>query len=188
MAIQFAIKHLTRKRENRGAISPAVTLKRRFVALLATLSTVALVALPTTATARGSVHVDIPGLSIGIHDDRYKKKRHRRVYKNRHRNNHYNNDHYYDDHRYHKKKYRKKHYHKKRYYNDGYYKKKYHKKRGRYNNHHNGYDNSYDNDYYYGGRSNRYDRRTEICPINGYSPYYNDNLNCYRHKGHFHCS
>ncbi len=170
MGISLVIKQLIHKHEGAQSAGSGSTLWSRVAVLLTTLSAITLIALPTSASAGGSVHVDIPGLSIGVHENHYNKKRHRRVYKNRHRNNHYRNDYYYDDHR------DRKRYHKKRYYNGGYYKKRYYKKR------------YYNNDYYYGERSNRYNRRAEICPIAGYSPYYNDNLDCYRHKDHFHCS
>lgn len=135
----------------------------RFI-LFSLASVVGLALAPTPASAGGKLHIDLPGISIGVHDDHYygKKKRYRKVYKN---------DHYYNGHR----KYKRKKYHK-RYRNDYYY------------------GNRYYDDYYY-EKPRRYyqrrqyrERRAPICPAAGYSPYYNDNLSCYRHKDHFHCS
>lgn len=159
--------------------------KSRLITVLASAFGLLGIALtPVTAQAGGSLHLDLPGISIGVHDHQYKKKRYRRVYRNnrghrsRHRN--YRNDHYYDD-------YKPRRYERRRsnryYYNRGY--------NNRYNDRYNyRYNNGYNNDYYYGGRSNRNynNRRVEVCPINGYSPYYDDNLRCTRHKDHFHCS
>lgn len=64
-----------------------------------------LLLVPGTAAAKGSVHIDIPGLSIGVHDDHYRhhrkhyrgdrhhKKRH---YRKRHRQSYYYDPYYYD--------------------------------------------------------------------------------------------
>ncbi len=153
-------QHNTRKK-NRLAV-----LSSLFFSLI---SVMAIAAVPSTANAGGKIHLDLPGISIGVHGDRHYKKRHRRIHRNHHR--HYDS-HSYDSYRY-KRKYRPKSYD--RYYDN---------KRNYYGNR-----NYYDN-YYYGGNSRRYynNRRGNVCPDPGYSPYYNDNLSCYRHKDHFHCS
>lgn len=126
---------------------------------------------PTQALAGGSVHFDGPGFSIGIHDDHKYRKRHRKHYRNR-----YNNDRRYE------RKQRRHHndYHSRRYYNDNYSSggRRYHRNSNR--SYDRGYDRRYDR--------NSYDRRAEICPIDGYSARYDRNRNCYEHKGHYHCS
>ncbi len=143
------------------------SLKRHAVILFGAAGLIGLLSAPSTAQAGGSVHLNLPGLSIGVHDDHhYKKKRYRRHYRDRY---------YYDDH-WRKKRYYKKRHYKKRYYNRDYYGSRYDRRR------------YYNDDYYYGGRSSRYDRRRNYCPDPGYSSYDNDNLDCYRHKGHYHCS
>ncbi|MFQ3245557.1 MAG: hypothetical protein ACJAYF_000222 [Arenicella sp.] len=128
-----------------------------------------IVVTPTSAFARGSVHLDIPGLSIGVHDD-YRSDRRHRKHQRKHHRKHYNthrsrhNDHY-----------DKRHY-KNRRHNDNYYSS------GRYNNQrYDRRDNNYRNDQYYNDR-----RRVEICPIDGYSRYYQQGRNGYQHKDHYH--
>lgn len=137
---------------------------KHFIAAFGLITVLAVA--PTSAFARGSVHIDVPGFSIGIHDDHgYKhRKRHHRKYRKR-----YSNDRYYDDRRY-----------RKRYYNNRRYNERRYKRR-------------YNDNYYYSGRRNnrgyyndRY--RAEVCPTDGYSRYYDRNRNCYEHKGHYHCS
>jgi len=119
---------------------------------------VALLALvPGTAMARGSLYIDIPGVSIGVHDDHGKRYHRKRKYK-RSYNNYYNQD------------------------------RRYERKRDRRRNYRNNYNESY---YYDGGRRNyndRSQRRVEICPQVGYSPYYLRDSGCNSHKDHFHCS
>ncbi len=127
---------------------------------IATFSAALMMALaPTTATAGGSVHIDVPGFSIGVHDDhRYRYKR-----KYRHRRDHYN-DYYRDSH-------------------DDYYRER--RRARRYERKRRNYDNYYygGRDRYYDRP-----RRVEVCPTYGYSRYYLRDRGCYRHKNHFHCS
>ena len=52
---------------------------------------------PTSASAKGSVHINVPGISIGFYDGHhrhYKKK-----YRHRHRYRHHHNNYYYYDYR-----------------------------------------------------------------------------------------
>lgn len=114
----------------------------------------------TPAHARGSVYVDIPGLSIGYYDHGYDR------YRYKHRSHH--GSRYYDRHdRYYSKKYR--HYdHKYRDRNRG------------------GYYNDYRyNDYY--SDPYRYRQSNSYCPDPGYSRYRIERSHCYRHKDHYHC-
>jgi hypothetical protein len=152
--------------------------------LIATLGMfTVIVVTPTSAFARGSVHLDLPGLSIGVHDDhrsnRGHRKHHRKHYNNhRSRHNDYYDNRRYDNHRYERRDHRRSHkrHYKNRRYNDNYYSS------GRYNNQrYDRRDNNYRNDRY------RNDRlRVEICPIDGYSRYYQQGRNGYQHKDHYH--
>ncbi len=143
--------------------------------LLATLSMLTVMAVtPTSAHAGGGVYFDGPGFSIGIHDDHKYRKRHRKHYRNR----------YYNDRR-HDRRHRRHHndYYERRYYNDNYYSgSRSYRNSNRYSNRY--YDRRYDRRY----DRNSYDRRVEICPIDGYSTRYDRNRSCYEHKGHYHCS
>lgn len=123
---------------------------------------------PTTASARGSVHIDVPGFSIGFHDDnRHYRKRHKRYHK-RHHSKHYSgrSNRYYDGYGYQSRGYR--------YGSDSYRNRSY---RNSYKNgYRSGYKNSYRNDY-----------RGDYCPTPGYSPRYYDDRGCYAHGDHYHC-
>ncbi|RBP53459.1 hypothetical protein [Arenicella xantha] len=57
---------------------------------VASLGLILLVGLtPTTAMAKGSLHLDLPGISIGVHDD-HRKRQHRQHYREkRYQNRHY---------------------------------------------------------------------------------------------------
>ncbi|MBT8115839.1 MAG: hypothetical protein KJP04_10670 [Arenicella sp.] len=125
------------------------------IATAALLTSMALI--PTTASARGSVHIDVPGFSIGFHDRHYYGKHHR--YRDRHHWRHK---------RHFKRHYRRDHYWRPRHrgYGSGYY------------------DRGYRN-YGYAPRSRYYGGT--LCPTPGYSPYWYGGGNCYAHKGHFHC-
>ena len=143
--------------------------KSRWLMFFASLSFIVIAALPKNAQAGASLHLDFPNISIGIHDDHYKKRHHRRVYRDRH----YHNDYHYQyrPHRY------RFHYRDRPNYN------RYRDKSHRY------YRNRYYRDRYYDRRYDRgYDRRVERCPSATFSRYYDRNLDCYRHKDHFHCS
>lgn len=145
--------------------------------LMATLGLLTALATTPVASASGSLHLNLPGLSIGVHDDHGHKK-HRKRYRNRH-----HNDHYYSN--------RHERRNSQRYYNQ---------RRSNHYDYNNRRSNRYynnrrsNNNYYYGGRRNNdrgyYNdsRRVEACPTIGYTPRYDRNRNCYRHKGHFHCS
>ena len=152
---------------------------KTLVAALGLLTVVAMA--PTTASASGNLHLNLPGLSIGLHDNDHGHKKHRKRY----RNKHYRDNHYSHDDRRHDRYYNQRRNHR-HYYND--------RRDRRYYNNHRSY-----NDYYYSSRRNndrRYSnrsysnnsRRGDVCPMEGYSRNYNRNLNCYKHKGHFHCS
>ena len=129
----------------------------------------AIVVTPTSALAQGSLHLDLPGLRIGVHDDHRYDRRHRKHHRKHHRkyyNNNYRSRHndYYDDYRYERRHHRRNH---KRHYNN----------------------RRYNDNYYSGGRYNDYrnDRITvEICPIAGYSRYYQQGRKGYQHKDHYH--
>ena len=155
--------------------------------LMAAFGLITAVAMAPTASASGSsLHLNLPGISIGVHDGHGNKK-----YRNRHRSRHHNSSHYRDDY-YRDKRYRhrddrrSKRYYNQRRNNDYYYSDR---KSKRYYN-----TRRYNDNYYYGGRGNN-DRRyyndsryVEVCPVEGYSRNYNRNRSCYKHKGHFHCS
>ena len=148
---------------------------KTLVAALGLLTVVVMA--PTTASASGNLHLNLPGLSIGLHDEHHGHRKHRKRYRNKHyRDNHYSQRRYRDD-RHHDRYYN----HHRHYYND--------KRDRRYYNNHRSY-----NDYYYSGRRNNdrsysnNSRPGDVCPMEGYSRNYNRNLNCYKHKGHFHCS
>lgn len=128
---------------------------RRVLALLA--MTISIAAVPSTASARGSVHVDIPGFSIGFHDhDRHYRKRHKR-YKRHYRKHHRNHHRGY--------RYRSYDYYPRRSYR---YNDYYDDYRGRSNR------RGYRDDY-------------EYCPTPGYSSRYYRNRGCYSHGDHYHC-
>ena len=143
---------------------------------------------PNSAHAKGSLHLELPGLSIGLHDNdrRYRSSR-------RHYNRNYHNNHH-DEYRGRDRRYHKKYRHHKRYYknhHNGHHNNNYSNKR--YNRYDNRYDNQYNDNYYYGGQSNRNDgyynqsQRAQICPTAGYSRYRDRNRSCYQHKDHYHC-
>ena len=113
---------------------------------------------PTTASAKGSVHIDIPGISIGYHDNYYRNSyRHKR---------HYNK---------HRRHYKKHRYYNKRYYDHGYSSRSYRN-----------YDRSYDRGYQYRSRT-RYYERDNYCPDPGYSSRAYRDRSCYSHGDHYHC-
>ncbi|MFT5574115.1 MAG: hypothetical protein ACI9FR_003052 [Cryomorphaceae bacterium] len=154
-------------------------LKKHSLALMGIVFLVA--AVPSNSHAKGSVHLDVPGFSIGWHDN----------------NRNYRNNHYKSGRRhYNHNSYDRKHYDRKRYdrrYND-YYRDDY-RNRKHHNRNNNHYDNNrYYDDYYSGGQRNNsrnsyYDRPNvvAICPIGGYARYRDRNRSCYQHKGHYHC-
>jgi len=118
---------------------------------------------PGTAMARGGLYLDLPGLSIGVHNSHGSKYRHRKSYRRDYRHN---------------------------YYDDRYRSRRYDRRRDRQRYYNNGYNDNY---YYGGRRSNRYynysrPRRVEVCPLAGYSPYYLSDGECTKHKGHYHCN
>jgi len=129
----------------------------KFAAALAVLTMC--VAMPSTASARGSVHVDLPHFSIGFHDNGYRSYRKHRKHYRKHRRNHYND-------------YRRNH-HNKRYYNKRYYDD------GNYTSYRS--DRSYRNKQ----RSRRYS--DNYCPTYNYSDRYYQNDGCTAHGNHYHC-
>jgi len=129
---------------------------------IAAFSTALIMALaPNTASAGGSLHLDLPGISIGVYDDH--RYRYKRKYRHSKRYGHRYNDGYYRD--------------------RGYYRERRRARRSERRQ-------RYSNDYYYGGRDRYYDRprRAERCPAYGYSRYYVRDRGCYKHKDHYHCS
>jgi len=85
---------------------------------ISALSAVMLLALtPATSMARGSVHIDIPGLSIGVHDGYRGKHKHKRYYRD---NSYYKDD--YRSRRYERRRDRRSdYYYNNRYDNNNYY-------------------------------------------------------------------
>lgn len=144
-------------------------LKKPAIALFGIVLLVA--AGPNTAHAKSSVYVNVPGFSIGWHDnDRRYRKRH---YRNSRGHYDRHNDNYYDrGHR--SRKYRK--HHNRRYddrqYNNGY----------SYDNYRSGGQRYYPRDNYYNSP-----RVADICPVAGYNRYRDRNRSCYQHKDHYHC-
>jgi hypothetical protein len=139
--------------------------------LFATLGMFTVIAVtPTSAFAKGSVHFDLPGLSIGVHDDHRSNSRHRKHYNNNHRSRY--NDHY-DNRRYERRQHRRDHkrHSKGQRYNDNYYSSGRHDNR-RYERRNDSY------------RSDSY--RVEVCPIDGYSRYFQQGRRGYQHKDHYH--
>ena len=141
---------------------------RSTLAVFGLISTIALVT--NTASARGSVHVDLPGLSIGYQDNHYRpgrahKRAHKRAYKRRHHRSHRGHNYrgYYNRH------------------NDYNY-----RDYGRSQNGYGYYDQGY-RSYDYKSRGRNYNRGN-YCPTAGYSEYGYRNRNCSRHEDHFHCS
>ena len=148
--------------------------------LVSTIAVFFFLLIPTSAYAGGGITFHTPNFSLSVHDDHYGKKGHRRIYRgdNRYYDRHrsYRNDRKYYQRRYYRDRYRNNHRYNQRYY----------------------YGNRWYNDprsrdywYRYNNRNNPYyngSRRYQVCPTAGYSSYYRDDLNCYRHKGHFHCS
>lgn len=134
-------------------------LTRRTIIRTALMLTTALsVVLIPTTASASKVYIDVPGITIGFHGHGHHDRHYKRNYKKRYHNRHY----------------RDRGYRNRNYYGN----RNYYPNNRRYNNN------------YYKPRSNYYKRsyRREYCPIDGYSPYYNDKQNCYRHKDHFHCS
>ena len=140
--------------------------------------------IPSSAYARGGVHIDLPGISVSVRDNYYNtnsyrrnsnkyshkqyrssnKNRARKVYRNRSYNNNYNSRGYYN--------YGNQYNTYNKGYNSGYkngYKKSYRN-----------YNQSYNQSYNQG-------RRYQVCPEDGYSRYNNNQSNCYSHNDHFHC-
>jgi hypothetical protein len=154
--------------------------------LFATLGMVTvMVVTPTSASAKGSIYLDWPSISIGLYDDHRSHKRYR-THQNKHYRSRYN-DHY-DNRRYEKRHHRRD---RNRYYNshrydynssDRYDNRRYDRRNNSYRN------DSYRNDSY---RNDSYRNRGyqgALCQIDGLSRHSDRGRNCYPHKGHFHCS
>ena len=62
---------------------------RKFLAILTMM--IAITAVPNTASARGSLHIELPHLSLGFHGGHHNK------YRKRHYNNHRNYNNYYSN-------------------------------------------------------------------------------------------
>ena len=146
--------------------------------LFATLGMVTvMVVTPTSASAKGSIHLDLPSISIGLYDDHRSHKRYRR-----HQNKHYRsryNDHY-DNRRYERRHHRRD---RNRYYNSHQYNHNYYSSGRHDNRRYDRRNNSYRNDSY---RNRGY--QGALCQIDGLSRHSDRGRNCYPHKGHFHCS
>lgn len=127
---------------------------------------------PPTASAKGSIHLDIPGISIGYHTNHY-----RNGYRQK---RHYNNHHRYNP-RY--------NYYNKRYYNRNYRNQDYGYSGRNYRNNDRSYYGRGYNDHRYSNRSrNRNYQRNDYCPDPGYSEYAYRDQSCYSHGDHYHCS
>jgi hypothetical protein len=143
---------------------------RKILALMAMV--IATTAVPTSASARASVHLDLPGISIGLHDRHY---------------GHY--DRHYDRHYKQKRKHYRKHKRYKRHYNrhhsDGYYPRRSYRSYDSYD----GYrSNGYRNDRHRNDGYSRGGYQDNYCPTPGYSSRYHRNRGCYSHGDHYHCS
>ena len=146
---------------------------RTFLGCMAIGGAMLFAAAPAHA-GKGSIYIDLPGLSIGYSDhyDSYyhgRKHRHKRHHK---KYDQYYYDPYYSD-RYHDRYYRDK-YHKKRYYKDRDYQDRY-------------YQDRHYQDYDYRPSRRSYRRSGPICPQPGFSRYSLRGHSCYRHKDHYHC-
>jgi hypothetical protein len=132
---------------------------------------IAVTALPSTAAARGSVHIDLPHFSVGLHDNNHGIK-----YRDSHRNRHYNNN---SRGSRHSNRHDKKRHHN----NHNYYGGSYN------NNYYDGYSSYGSTNRYYKPRKKRYNRsyRNEYCPTPGYSSYNYSDRGCYSHGDHYHC-
>ena len=133
-------------------------LNKHSLALMGVVFLVA--AVPSNAHAQGSVHLNVPGFSIGWHDNNsnYRNKH----YKSNRR--HYDRRHYDRPRKYHSRN--NNHYDNSRYYDDYYSGGQRNNSRDRYND-----------------RPNV----VAVCPIVGYARYRDRNRSCYQHKGHYHC-
>ena len=148
--------------------------------LLVGISALLFLLAPASVYAGGGITFHTPNFSFSVHDDHYGKKHHRRIYRDgrryhdryrSHRNHrHYYQRHYYRDRYRNNHRYNHRHYYGNRWYNDPRSRDYWY----RYNNRNNPYYNGY--------------RRHQVCPTAGYSPHYVSGLDCYRHKGHFHCT
>ena len=132
---------------------------RSFAKVAAIFSMVAmLAAVPSTASARGSIHLDLPHFSVGFHDDGHrsyrKQRKHQRKHYRKHRRNDYNN-------------------HRRSYYNKRYYD--------------NGYNTSYRSDRRYRNNYNPPRYSDNYCPTYNYSKNYYRNDGCTPHADHYHC-
>ena len=120
-------------------------------------------AVPNSASARTSIHVDLPHFSIGFQDN-HRGKRYRK-----HQRHHRQHDRYSDrryDRQYDRRSDRRSDRHYDRRSNDYYSGYGYSAPRSRH------YTPRYDNDY---------------CPTPGYSSRYYRNQGCYAHGDHYHC-
>ena len=120
---------------------------------------------PTTASAKGSVHIDIPGISIGYSDNHYGK--------NYRQKRHYNN---------HRRHNRKHNYYNKRHYNQSYSGYGYSDRSYRNN------DRGYSDRRYNNQSRTRYYERDNYCPDPGYSTRAYRDQSCYSHGDHYHCN
>ena len=129
--------------------------------LLAISLTTAVSAAPTSASAAGRLHIDLPGISIGVND----------------RNSHY------DNRRSERRNYNRNYYNNSRnYYNNNrnYNNRSYRPSSRSYNS----------SNYYNVPRRQVYqtNNQSNYCPTAGYSEHYYNGHNCYQHKGHYHCN
>ena len=143
--------------------------QRAFILLFAPVLSMALV--PSTAQAKSSVHIDLPGFHIGFDNSHHGKRRHSK------RGHRYYNDGY-RGYRSHKRHYKRHHNYRGRYYSNDRYPRSY-----SYSPYY------YDDRYYSRPRSDYYGNvyRRPNCPTAGFSWNYYDDRDCYKHKNHFHC-
>lgn len=140
---------------------------------------------PSTAMAKGNVHLNLPGISINVGDHRGKShRRHNKKYYNSNRRGHSSS--YRDNRRDYNRKYRKSQ--RNSYYSRDHRQHDYRNSNRRYER------RTYNNNYYSGSQryypQNRYDdrsRRIEVCPIVGFSLYIDNSRSCYEHNDHYHC-
>jgi len=135
---------------------------RKFLAILTMMITV--IAVPNTASARGSLHIELPHLSLGLHGGHHNK------YRNRHHSSRYNNHRNYNNY------YSNQNSH----YGSGYKTYRYYQPQTRYYQSQPRYSQP---------RYNQpsYQNQSGYCPTPGYSSRYYNGGGCYEHGDHYHC-
>ena len=150
--------------------------KRRTLVTFVTFATMVLAMIPSSAHARGAIHVDLPGISVSVRDNYYSNNKYRK------NSNNYSNKRYRSN-----NKNRARKVYRNRSYNNNYNSRGYYNYRNQYNTYNNGYKKSYRNYNQSYNQSYNQGRRYQACPEDSYSRYNNNRSNCYSHNDHFHC-